>query len=818
MVLCSLLIACAGLSAVLLINQGANQSFTGSNSEQLFSASHQIIAANEGQAITLNDYVSLKKLGGSNAIAIVQSNTHLYLNNEQLTQRRVSVIGLDYLSLMNQSFVTREAQPDNALTLQSSEKSLEPNSQTSFSALGFSEPRTLIHPKFMQELGISEKHKLYADASASRALPPLLGLEIEGLADTIIMDIGELLALEPTLTISRILLLNRAHADNYEQLSESLPKHLKLEKLELEQSSPQMTESFYLNLMAMALLMFAVCLFIVMNACNLLIFKRFAMLKVFRQLGIGRRQILCAHAIEFTLFAILISALGLLLGSQLAVMAAPTIRNIVEGLYRVNLGFAESQWLSLYIKVLGISLAGVALALVAPIRQLNQSLSQTQVASDSPTLAIYLTLLAAGLGAVATLIFTFSANLSAMLIAAACLIFSGCCLLIAAFGQVLKGMLYLIPKTFTLTRLSLAQSLFLSKKTKIACCAFFIAATSNLGMNLMVDSFRSSTVNWLEQRLVAEHYLYSQDSAHNLQLASIAQRHNIMLHPRYEAELNLTDTEIFSYPVEPSFKQAMVFESAQEQVWELFEQGRGILVNQQFAIRNTLSLGDSFTLEHPSTGEPTRFAIAGIIYDYGNPKSQILLPISAFAQDMNQASVFAVSGAPDNVTAFVQALEAIGIDTQAQFYQSSELLKQSIMVFDRTFIITDSLNLVTLLVAALSLACTIVILMQQSRPQTILLRTLGISAWQGRGMLLLQYMFLCLVALLAATPFGILLSYVLIEQINYHAFNWSYPLIIDWTNILELYLLSLLIVLTSISLPIIYSTKQSIAQELKWLD
>ncbi len=824
MVLCSLLIACAGLSAVLIINQGANQSFTGGSSGQLFSASHQIVATNEGQVITLDDYVALKKRGISNAIALIQSKTHLYLNNEKLTQRRVSVLGLDYLSLMNQSFVTREAQPDNAVTSQSSERNSHTSSSASqddmnsFRAQGFSEPRTLIHPKFMQELGIDEGHTLYFDANASKALPQLLGLQIEGLADTVVMDIGEVLALDPKLTISRILLLNKAQADNYEQLSESLPSHLSLEKLDLEQSSPQMTESFYLNLMAMALLMFAVCLFIVMNACNLLIFKRFAMLKVFRQLGIGRRQIIYAHAVEFTLFAILISALGLLLGSQLAVMAAPTIRNIVEGLYRVNLGFADNQWLSLYIRVLGISLAGVALALVTPIRQLNQSLSQTQAAPESPTLPIYLTLLAAGLGAVAALIFTFSADLSAMLVAAACLIFSGCCLLIAAFGQVLKGMLYLIPNTFTLTRLTLAQSLFLSKKTKIACCAFFIAATSNIGMNLMVDSFRSSTVNWLEQRLVAEHYLYSQDSAHNLQLASIAQRHDILLHPRYEAELDISNTEIFSYPVEPHFKQAMVFESAQEQVWELFEQGRGILVNQQFAIRNTLTLGDSYTLVHPNTGEPTRLTVTGIIYDYGNPKSQILLPISAFVQDMTQASVFAVSGTPDNVAAFVQSLKTIGIDTQTQFYQSSELVQQSIMVFDRTFLITDSLNLVTLLVAALSLACTIVILMQQSRPQTMLLRTLGISAWQGRGMLLLQYMFLCLVALIAATPFGILLSYVLIEQINYHAFNWSYPLIVDWTNILELYLLSLLIVLTTISLPIIYSTKQSIAEELKWLD
>ena len=827
MVLVSLIVACAGLSAVLLINQGAKQSYSGSTSEQLLPATYQIVARTKERAIDVADYVALKKLGLSNAVALAETSKHLFSNKQQITQRRVNVLGIDFLSLLNQSRVSlgAGALQSNSEVLSNIDTNQKQRHQQQeyleiFSGFSLGRPLSYIHPKFLKELGINESESLYFDSNPNLGLSELSAVEINALSNTIVMDIGELLALDSTLSISRVLLLNTTNENSIKALRQTLPSHLMLQEIDIQQNDPEMTESFYLNLTAMALLMFAVCLFIVMNACNLLIFKRFAMLKVFRQLGIGRLEIMIAHAFEFVLFGVVMSALGLVLGSSLAVLAAPTIRSIIEGLYRVELGFAENQWLILYLKVLSICLAGIFLALLSPIRQLNQSLSTTRPTNESKYLVLYLILASAGFASLAILIFSFTNNLAAMLFAAACVILSGCCLLIAVFGKLLRLVLKLLPQTFTLSRISLSQAIFLSKKTKIACCAFFIAATSNLGMNLMVDSFRSSTESWLEQRLVADHYLYSDDAQQNRALADLAKQHGIALYPRYgkDIKFNKQFIQLFSYPVQGDFTQAMVFESALDDVWQLFEKEQAVLINQQLSIRNQLTLGSKISFEHPTTGAENEYLVAGIIYDYGNPSAQILLPVSAFTQDITQADIFAVLGSANNIDSFVQKLPEIGIDPNTQFYQTTELLQQSMQVFDRTFIITDSLNLVTLLVASLSLACTIIILMEQSRAQTMLFRTMGVSQWQSRAMLLQQYVFLCLIALLAATPFGMLLSYVLIEQINYHAFNWSYPLIIDWLSIIQLYIVSLLIVVAIISLPIVYTTKQSLAQELKWLD
>jgi putative ABC transport system permease protein len=818
----SLLIACAGLSAVLLINQGAKQSYTSETSLRVLPAKYQITAVDDTQTISSADYASLKRSGVPLATAVAETSKHLYREQQRITQRRVRLLGVDFLSLLNQSVVRAKVPSSGGLdfpTTNSVATSQVDQNRISGN-LGFAEAVTLIHPKFLKELGLQLNQSLQLNDPSGAALPPLATLSIDGLSDTLVLDIGTLLAIDKDLYINRILLLEGTSQDQLSKAQNWLPEHLKLAEIVLEQSDPQMTESFYLNLFAMALLMFAVCLFIVMNACNLLISKRFAMLKIFRQLGIGRRQIIIAHGIEFLIFAAVISGLGIIVGGQLAMLAAPAIRNIVEGLYRVQLGFGDTTWLSLYLKVLFISVAGISLALILPVRQLNQSLSHTQSQSPSHHFNAALITLCAVLSLLSMSLLLWSSHLSALLLGAAALILAGCCGLIILFPLALKGIMRCVPHKFTLTRVSVAQALFLSKKTKIACCAFFIAATSNLGMNLMVDSFRSSTEGWLTQRLVVSHYLYSNDAQVNEQLQAIANNSGVALYPRYEQTIKAlsSNVQLFSYPVEPSFKKAMVFAQADANVWQSFEDASSVLVNQQFAIRNDLSINDNISFSRSPDGRLESYRIGGIIYDYGNPSGQILLAASQFTQSGSSVSIFAVAGDPEQIRQFASQLEQIGINIQEQFYASADILAGSMEVFDRTFIITDSLNLVTLLVAALSLACTIVILLEQSRPQTMLLRALGVTAWQGRRLLLQQYIFLCVVALICATPFGILLSYVLIEQINYHAFNWSYPLIINWVSIVKLYVISILIVVMVVSIPIIYTTKQSLSEELRWLD
>jgi putative ABC transport system permease protein len=605
-----------------------------------------------------------------------------------------------------------------------------------------------------------------------------------------------------------------------EQLRKWLPADLILAPIDNQQNGAELTQSFHLNLFAMALLMFAVCLFIVMNACNLLMYKRFAMLKIMRQLGVGRLHILFTHAFEFVIFATVISAIGVALGSEIAMLIAPTIRGIIEGLYRVQVGFIDTAWLVLYAKVLAISLIGIAVALLVPFRQLNQTMAHTHSHSEQSHIRGWIGSAMLALSAVAVLIFSFSETLSILLVGAAAMILAGSCLLVILFPRILALCYRLVPSRLTLLRLSLAQSLALSQKTKIACCAFFIAVTSNLGMNLMVDSFRASTEGWLSQRLVAEHYLYSDNPIANAKLADLAAKHKVTLQPRFEQQMNVLgqNAQLFSYPTEELFKRAMVFEQKDADAWEAFEDGKGVFINQQLSIRNRLSVNDTLDIESPLTKQTRSFKIKGIIYDYGNPLGQVLMPPSQFSQDFTRASIFAVSGDASAIKSFAASLGGIGIKADSQFFPSADILSSSMQVFDNTFIITDGLNLVTLLVAAISLACTLITLIDQGRPQNMLLRAIGISAWQGRGLLLSQYMLLCLVALIAATPFGLLLSYVLINQINYYAFNWSYPLVIDLWKIIELYGISFSVVILVISIPIIAIRKQSLAQELKCLD
>lgn len=812
----SLLIACAGLSAVLLINQSAKQSYSGDTASLVLDASHQLVPADDNSAISMAHYAHIKQMGISEAVAVTTVRHSLYLDGNRLPDR-IDLIGVDVLALLNQVVVRANNQA--LLGLEASNEQSRINNQIG-QQLGFNQNLMLAHPRLLEERKILPQSTLSLDQSGLQLLPSIVSLPLNGLSDVLLLDIGVLLSIVPDARISRVLLPTTISQAKLERLREWLPAELILAPIDNQQNGAELTKSFHLNLFAMALLMFAVCLFIVMNACNLLMYKRFAMLKIMRQLGVGRLHILLTHAFEFVIFAIVISAIGVVLGAQIAMLVAPTIRGIIEGLYQVQIGFVDTAWLILYAKVLAISLAGITMALLVPFRQLNQSMAHTHSHSQPSDMQWWIASAMIILSTIALLIFSFSETLSILLVGAAAMILAGSCLLLIVFPNILMLCYRLLPNRFILLRLSLAQSLALSQKTKIACCAFFIAVTSNLGMNLMVDSFRASTEGWLSQRLVAEHYLYSDNPIANAKLADLARAHEVTLQPRFEKTSDLfgQNVQLFSYPTEELFKRAMVFEQKNLEAWEAFEAGHGVFINQQLAIRNGLSLNDTLNIQSPLTTQTRSLKIEGIIYDYGNPLGQVLMPPSQFSQDFTRASIFAVSGNALAVENFSASLTDIGIRADSQFFPSADILSGSMQVFDNTFIITDGLNLVTLVVAAISLACTLITLIDQGRPQTMLLRAIGISAWQCRGLLLAQYMLLCLVALVAATPFGLLLSYVLINQINYYAFNWSYPLVVEIFNIIQLYGISFLVVILVISIPIIVTSKQSLAQELTCLD
>ena len=818
MLLTALLIATSGLSAVLIINHSAKQSYQQETTYLLPNVSHQIVAKNSNQALSKLDYAELKKQGFNELVAYATSKHRIYQNQTSITDRRIAITGIDLVSAL--------ALPAFQQKMRSAQNI---GQETNLLGLAVSATIAFSHPNFIKNLNLSDKSaeaKLSLDSPNGPKLPALRPLDDASLGNDIVLDIQTYFRFIPEGKISGLLWISQSENSDdgrLELLAAQLPAHLTLVAMTSGEQQGELTKSFHLNLLAMALLMFVVCLFIVLNAVNLLLNTRMPWLKISRQLGISRQVIFLVQIVELVLFNILACGLGIILGLYLANLVSPTVQATLENLYKVEVGFGQVSFLSLFIQVFAISLIGSLLALTLPFRSLNIAMSQIKAPPPNNNQhrqwQFLLLSIACGLALLTFLLLHFATQLWLLLIAVACLILCGCGLLLLSYSAVLTAICRLIPERLMLLRVSVKQSIALSSKAKIACCAFFIAATSNIGMNLMVDSFRGATLSWLETRLAADYYLYYNGEQ---DLTQIAEQEGIVLSKRFEKYISYQDLtiQLYSYPNTDTFKNALVFYQVddKDKAWQAFTNNQGIFVNQQFAFHYNVALGDTINLPHPSTDVITAYKIWGLIYDFGSPSKQVLLPVSAFDSVQSASSLYALEGSSEQVQNFKNRLLKLDIDVENSLLKTADLLAMSMQTFDRTFLITDGLNVVTLLVAALSLACAIIVLSKDLKPQNMLIRSLGVSKFKVQILALFQYLLLCIVALIFATPFGILLSWILINDINYHAFQWTYPLQLNVFTLLKIYIVSLSVVLLIIFIPTFKASRKPLIEDIRWLN
>lgn len=840
MLIVSLIIGTSGLAAVLIVNNSAKQSISANAHHIIPNANFQITALSNDKTISKQDYADLKRAGFADLIAVAQSRHHLYFNSERVTKRRITITGIDSFSLIPSAVANTEFNGDTPTNStgksQGNNDALMRLSLTGNSAFAHPNLITRITDKANNIKNVSldaipKKFGIKISDEDFSVLPTLLPLAQGSLGNDIVLDIHQYYALIPDAKIESLIWvsdLNETYSsDIKERLIAALPKHLSLIEIGSQNEQADITNSFHLNLLAMSLLMFVVCLFIVLNAVNLLLSGRIPWLKICRQLGIHSRTILTVQLLEIVLLTLIATLLGVFLGYKLAFVVSPSVQATIENIYQIKVGFGELSISSLFFKVFSISLVGCIGAVFMPIQALNNRLAFTTHAPENsnntaqkPTLFKYLlTLTSVVMLSLAVCVFIFAQALWLLLIGTALIILTGCCILLLNYPRLLRLLFKLIPNSMPLLQVSAKQTLALSAKTKIACCAFFIAATSNIGMNLMVDSFRDATLSWLDSRLASDYYLYYTGET-NIQ--EIGNKAGVQVTARYEnyADYKNLSLQQFSYATTSAFKDAMVFYKVDNinDAWQAFENESGVFVNQQFAFHFDVDLDDKILLPHPSLETDTEYIIKGIIYDFGSPSKQVLFPISTFLESQAKTNMYAVEANANSIAVFKSLLMGAGIDTKRALLSTQALLAISMDAFDRTFLITDGLNIITLLVAALSLACAIIVLMNEMRPQNMLIRSLGVSALKTQLLALFQYLLLCIVALIFATPFGILLSWILIYEINLQAFLWTYTLQVNVSDIVEIYLVSLLVVLAVIAIPLFQAGKRPLIKDIRWLN
>ena len=104
-------------------------------------------------------------------------------------------------------------------------------------------------------------------------------------------------------------------------------------------------------------------------------------------------------------------------------------------------------------------------------------------------------------------------------------------------------------------------------------------------------------------------------------------------------------------------------------------------------------------------------------------------------------------------------------------------------VFERTFTVTQALNVLTLSVAGFAIFTSLLTQSAMRLPQLAPVWALGLTRRELAGLELLRGILLAGLTMIMALPLGLMLAWLLLAVVNVEAFGWRLPMFVfarDW--------------------------------------
>ncbi|WP_109311844.1 ABC transporter permease [Ruegeria sp. AU67] len=617
----------------------------------------------------------------------------------------------------------------------------------------------------------------------SDALPPDLILTDIGVAETLLKKPGE---------ISHLIILPD-QPGSIPPLSTIAPE---LERVPAQEQldTAQLTDSFHLNLSAFGLLSFAVGLFIVHGTVGLAFAQRRGMIRTLRALGVSMRRLVWLIMAELSVLAIVGGILGLVLGFFLAGALLPDVAASLRGLYGAPVSgqiSLQPQWA---LSGLAMALGGTFLASGHALYRLSRMpiLSgaglQAWRSAASGSWVVALAGVAAIVGGILALLL-FGGLVAGFVMVAGLLVGSALVLPYA-----LSRVLILFQRS---AKGPIAQWVWSDMRAQLpglslALMALLLALAANIGVGTMVSSFRLTFTGWLDQRLTSELYVTAATDQQGKDIAEWLNPQVDAILPIRSVELAKSSGPLFLYGIidDQTYREKWPLISTSERVWDRVHDGTAVLINEQLARRENLWPGDSLAITPADT-----MTIAGVYSDYGNPTGQAIVSMAQLDQIAPGAEArrFGIRVAPDRATDLAQALrEQFDLPRRAVVQQAA-MKAQSMQVFEKTFVVTSALNILTLGVAGFAILTSLLTLWTQRLPQIAPIWALGLTRAELARLELLRSVLLAALTALLALPLGLALAWTLLTVINVEAFGWRLPMYlfpVDWVYLLGLTLLA----------------------------
>ena len=561
------------------------------------------------------------------------------------------------------------------------------------------------------------------------------------------------------------------------------------------EENQRMLRAFRWNLRVLSYISLVVGAFLIYNTVSISVVRRRAEIGILRAVGASRATVFSLFLAEALILGLVGGALGIVLGRLLAAGTVGLIAGTVNALYTTSRPAAVE--LTAAEAAIGV-LAGAVVAFLSALAPAREAMgvSPTEAMSrgahehharlrwrrglaGSVVLAA-LALLASQAapvdgkpvgGYVAALLAVGAAALAAPAV-------------VLAVNR-LTGFLVKLRVESLLAGRSLAASL---SRTSIVVAALATAIAMMASVGIMVASFRETVTLWLDVQLRADLYVAPAGRAAAGEypplppaapalLASTPGAtavdffHALEFHYHGErATLGAGNLDIVRRFGRLRFLPG---EDRDAILRSLPGEDRAI-VSEPFA--NKFGIRPGGRLRLPIGSRDVTVTVAGVYYEYSSSQGFVLLDRSTLlkylpGQPATNAAIYLKPGVDAAAVQREMQRRTAGLGITISLNQS--LRRNAIVIFDRTFAITWALEAVAIVVAMLGAANSLLALVLDRRRELGLLRYLGASSRQLRGMILVEAGFLGLLATILGLALGFALSLLLVFVVNKQSFGWT---------------------------------------------
>ncbi|MCX7977287.1 MAG: ABC transporter permease, partial [Bellilinea sp.] len=503
LILLGVALGVAVMVSIDLANASASRAFELSTEVITGKATHQIVSS--GTAIREEEYVRLRRAGVLRVAAPIVSE---YVSIPAVKGQAFQLLGID-------PFVDRAFRdywtPDSF-------------SGQAFYYLLTKPGAVMISSNLAERLGVDSGDEVSIEVAGKQQsvwiagiLMPEDRLAARSLEGVLLADIATVQEISGKIGyLDRIdLIITTANPAEVEKIEEQLPPELRIESVEARQGSiRQMTEAFQLNLSALSLLALVVGLFLIYNTMTFSVVQRRDLFGVMRSLGVTRREIFLLVSGEAFLIGLIGSGLGILLGILMGRNTVGMVSQTINDLYFTttvqSVGIPiESLLKGGVVGVLATLGAAIPPALEAASVEPRLALSRSGLERKAKS-AVWL-LSGGGLLLVSAGYVVFQIPNHSLLFG-----FGGTFLVVvglALFAPVLMKLFLgsirpLFGNVFGfLGKMAPGNLLNSLSRTAVAVSALMVAVAVTIGVSLMIDSFRFTVTQWLEQTLQGDVYI-----------------------------------------------------------------------------------------------------------------------------------------------------------------------------------------------------------------------------------------------------------------------------------------------------------------------